>query len=418
MEGWNASERAAGSMAVSGAKQRSCLVVLLACGGCYDVHPDAELHAAVPDGAAAHAAAPAPELDSASVPAAVDASSSAAPDTASTPAAPSETATSSHGGGKQRRAALTTPRLTAPDPNLRVAFLGDQGIGAGALAVLQLIADEDADAVVHVGDLGYATGVGSVEAWEAQLDSVLGPRFPYFVAIGNHDVPDWSTAGGYREVLLARLARTRGASCEGEYGVNALCRFRGLTFVVSGIGTQGDGHEAFLDEALAERDAIWRLCVWHKNQHDMQVGGKPDEVGWLAYRTCAAHGVPIITGHEHSYSRTFALLDVGNRALHHGAAFDAFDIALEPGSTMVVVSGLGGKNARAFTADHADDTWWAAIHARDLQLRDGMVAGTEPDVEPGALLIDFHVDGDPHLARGYFKTVAGEVVDDFELTTH
>jgi hypothetical protein len=309
--------------------------------------------------------------------------------------------------------AATDAVLITPERNLRVAFLGDEGLGAAAVAVLELIADEGAAAIVHAGDLDYT---GDPEAWDAQIDGVLGASFPYFVAIGNHDVAAWETKGGYREVLLARLARIDGASCDGDYGVNALCHFRGVAFALSGVGTYGEDHEAFLDAALSDRSELWRLCVWHKNQHDMQLGGKTDEVGWDAYQTCAAHGAPVITGHEHSYARTRSLLAIGSREAAHGAAFGPFEIALEPGRTMVVVTGLGGASARGITEEHGADTWWASIYARGLQIENGVIVDTATHIDFGALFIDFHVDGDPHRARGYFKTVNGEVVDEFELT--
>ena len=39
-----------------------------------------------------------------------------------------------------------------PPENFTIAFIGDQGLGSNAEAVLQLIGDEGADAVVHSGD--------------------------------------------------------------------------------------------------------------------------------------------------------------------------------------------------------------------------------------------------------------------------
>jgi hypothetical protein len=301
----------------------------------------------------------------------------------------------------------------APEPNLRAAFLGDQGLTADAVAVLELIAGEGADLVIHAGDLDY---LGEPRTWEAMIDATLGRDFPYFVAIGNHDVPAWPGKGGYRDLLLKRIDRIGDASCSGDYGVRSLCEYRGLSFVLSGIGTFGDDHEAFIEDALSEREHVVRLCVWHKNQHDMQVGAKTDEVGWDAYRICAAHGAPIINGHEHSYSRTRTLLHVGARDVGHGAALEPFQLELEPGRTAVFVSGLGGKNARVFTPDHLFDTWWASIFAGGVQLHNGIAAGNEPAVTFGALFVDFHVDGDPRKARGYFKTIDGEVVDDFVMT--
>ncbi len=52
-----------------------------------------------------------------------------------------------------------------------VAFIGDQNVNSDAEAVLQLIVNEGADAVVHSGDLGYNN---QPDVWEAQIDAYLG----------------------------------------------------------------------------------------------------------------------------------------------------------------------------------------------------------------------------------------------------
>jgi hypothetical protein len=312
------------------------------------------------------------------------------------------------------RAELAVPSGNrAPKPPLRVALLGDQGVKVEARAVLQLIVAEQADALIHLGDFAYRGATPS--DWAAQLDEVLGPDFPVFAVIGNHDVPDWEGALGFLEHLRVRLGRIRDAECSGDYGVNASCTFRGLFFVLSGVGTYGTGHEAYLDSALASSDAPFRLCIWHKNQHDMQAGAKPDEVGWQAYKICARHGVPVITGHEHSYARSRMLTAIGDRASGHGAVGDFDQLRIEPGRTFVTVAGLGGQSMRARTSDHTSDTWWASIYARDYQMRNGELEGDAHDIQFGALFLDIGIDGDPSRARGYFKTTDGEVRDEFVL---
>jgi hypothetical protein len=306
-------------------------------------------------------------------------------------------------------------RQTAMARGLKVAFLGDQGVNSDARRVLQLIADEGADAVIHMGDLAYEQATPS--EWDAQVTSVLGADFPYFVAIGNHDRDAWSGTTGFAALLLERLARVSGAQCVGDYGVNASCNFRGLHFVLSGIGTSGDDedHERFLDTALADSDAVFRLCIWHKNQHDMQVGEKQDEVGWNAYRICAAHGAAVITGHEHSYARSLTLSAIGDRDLGHGAFGTTERIELAAGNTLVVVAGLGGKTARAWSPAHEADTWWASIYARNFQLENGTLQGTAAEILYGALFVEFNVSDDPRMAKAYFKTVDGQIQDEFTL---
>lgn len=316
------------------------------------------------------------------------------------------------GGAAPAPDAGTLPPPPSTDPNLRVAFLGDQGLGSNPVAVLELIRDEGADMVLHQGDFDYAD---DPSAWLAQLDGVLGRNFPYFGTVGNHDLAAWDGPTGYQALLEARLANTEGAVCTGRVGVRASCTYRGLFFVTSGVGTLDTDHETFLAESLAASDRVFKLCSWHKNQHDMQVGAKTDEVGWEAYQICQQYGALIVTGHEHSYSRTFTLTALGEPALGHGVTGSADLVTLMPGSTAVVVAGLGGHSRRAFLADHADDTWWAAIYALDRQVQNGVQTGNATTIEDGALFVDFHVDGDPRRARAYFKTPSGAVTDSFDL---
>jgi hypothetical protein len=309
-----------------------------------------------------------------------------------------------------------------PDPNLLVAFLGDQGNGSNADRVLQLVKSEGAHAVVHNGDFDY---VDSPSAWNGRIDSILGTNYPYFAVVGNHDAVAWNGATGYASYINARLARVPEMQCQGDPGVKAVCRFRGLHMVQSCVGTSeltGHGNCSkdsteqtdFIRTSLANDSSLWSICTWHKNQSDMQIGTKPDEVGWNAYRECMNAGAIISTAHEHSYSRTLALTNLGNGSLGHGAVGTFDSLTVSPGRTFVFVSGLGGNSVRDYdAASHSDDTWWAAQYAANRWLKSGAVqSGTGTY---GATFIRFHVDGNPRLARGYFKDVNGRIADEFTI---
>jgi hypothetical protein len=385
---------------VSGTSRFHFAVLLVACAtfgtGCYDKRPNATPSAPQDSAPAARsrdagiASSGGRQTDSP-----VDASASAPPPSAAV-----------------GQVALA-PTPVEPEPNLRVAFFGDQSVGTSAASVLQLVKREHAAMVVHAGDLSY--GTTDPAGWEAQINALLGPDFPYVVAIGNHDLDDWSGPTGFSALLNKRLARTPGLLCSGTLGVQSLCRYRGLELVLSAVGVTGTDNEWYLESTLARPGAAVRLCVWHKNQHDMQVGAKTDEVGWAAYKICAKHGAPIITGHEHSYARSYTLTKIGDRASEHGWTGLPNLINLGEDSTVVVVSGLGGHSSRIRTPDHASDTWWASIYADDYQMQNGLQTGTEPAIQFGALFVDFNVDDDPLKARAYFKTVDDTVVDTFDL---
>lgn len=306
------------------------------------------------------------------------------------------------------------------EPDLLIAFIGDQGANGNSDAVLELIKDEGATATVHNGDFDYASNPAD---WDRRINDILGPSYPYFAVIGNHDAPAWSGPSGYASYIQARHARVPEMRCTGELGVKATCNFRGLHLIMSCVGTNelrascgadSSEHVTFIRDSLANSNAIWSICNWHKNQHDMQVGTKSNEVGWGAYQACMEAGAIVATGHEHSYSRTLTLTDVGNSAADHGRT-GAFDqVELGPSRNFVFVSGLAGIGIRSFEgSSHDDDTWWASYYASNKWMKNGTVmTGT---ASYGALFIRFHVDGDPKKARAYFKDVGGRLADEFTI---
>ena len=291
--------------------------------------------------------------------------------------------------------------------NLKVAFIGDQGSGADALAVLRLIRDEGVAMVLHQGDFDYDD---DPRQWDATITSVLGADFPYFASVGNHDEDAFRGSGGYQERLLERLSRVPDAACTGDLGVNSACRYRGLFFILSGVGTMGAEHERYIREALEADYSTWRICTWHKNQTALQLGEKEDDVGWGPYETCREGGAMIATGHEHSYSRTKTLADTRRQRVDPQWSGPE-RVRVAPGATFVVVSGLGGYGIRnqdrcfPTTYPYGCNGEWAFIYTSDQGARSG------------ALFIEFHVEGDPNKARGYFKNVAGEIVDEFTIVS-
>ncbi len=284
-----------------------------------------------------------------------------------------------------------------PQP-LTVAFIGDQGSGDGARAVLQLIKAEGADLVLHQGDFDYQY---DPDTWDALITNVLGAEFPYFASIGNHDTNRFYGPNGYQAKLTNRLNKISDAHCVGDLGVQSACTFRGLFFILSGVGTipkrpNGSRHLAFIHKQLAQNTSIWRICSWHKNQRMMQVGEMKNETGWGPYKACRRGGAIIATGHEHSYARTH-LMD----------SFELYRVAstsptlrIDKGKSFAFVSGLGGRGIRE---QDRGGNWWAAIYTSDQ------------GANFGALFCTFFVDGVPNRASCYFKDIDGEIPDRFSI---
>ncbi len=281
-------------------------------------------------------------------------------------------------------------------PNFKVAFIGDQGVTAGAKAVLQMIKNENAQMVLHQGDLGYA---GDPDAWEQQIDDILGPNFPYFASIGNHETDFIGKWASYQQKLQARLDRITGATCSGNLGVNSACTYQGLFFVLSGIGTLGSDNVNFITDALASDNSVWRICSWHKNQRLMQVGGKGDEVGWAAYEECRKGGAIIATAHEHSYERTYLMSNFETQSI----ASTITPLRIEKGKTFAFVSGLGGQSIRGQDNILAANPWWATIYTADQ------------GANYGALFCTFNKGGVINQAHCYFKDIDGITPDDFDV---
>jgi hypothetical protein len=295
----------------------------------------------------------------------------------------------------------------APAPGLTVAFLGDQGLGPDAVAVLELIRSRGADAVVHSGDFDYADDPA---AWDAQIDAALGADFPYFASVGNHDESAWDGPEGYQAKLEARLRRL-GIAWEGRVGVAAHIQWQGLSmvFVSPGIFQDGETESApYLREHFAHSACLWRVASWHKNQRSMQTGDKGDAVGWSSYEEARRAGAIIATAHEHSYARThllsaFATQAVAQRippgsSLALALARDDPGTPADEGRAFAFVAGLGGETIRD---QQRSDAWFASIYTADQGAR------------PGALFCTFHVHADPGLAHCWFEDVGGNVPDEF-----
>lgn len=282
---------------------------------------------------------------------------------------------------------------TATEPNLKVAFIGDQGLSPDAEAVLRLIRDEGTDLVVHLGDFDYDD---SPEAWDAQINKVLGESFPYIASLGNHDD---DAAPGYQAKLDARRARVPDLVCSGETAIQQTCDFRGLRVILVAPGEFGSGHAAYLRDRLAESDHIWSICGWHRNMTLMQTGSKRDDTGWGVYEECRLGGGIVATAHEHSYARSYLMTDIEAQQYDPTTGFE---MTIRRGQTFVFHSGIGGHSIRE---QQRHDPWWAAVWNADT------------DADHGALFCEFNIHGVPERAYCYFKDIRGRVPDAFALTS-
>ena len=272
--------------------------------------------------------------------------------------------------------------------------------------------------VMHQGDFAYSS---NVDGWTDLISNALGSPFPYLGSVGNHDATAWNM-------------NNENNSCPGDNGCYSkyfkdvmqdhgitpdhpdlndqkyAFAFNGIKFVL--VGENGNNVEfaEFIDDQLTGTDHIWNICSWHRNQREMQIGGKTSEMGWDVYENCREHGAIVATAHEHSYERTRSLVQMQNQTVDSTCS-DPADLCVGVGTTFAFVSGLGGHSIRdqerclPLTFPYGCNGEWAKIYT------------TDQDAQYGALFIEFHIDNDPRKAHSYFKNINGQIIDSFDITS-
>jgi len=317
------------------------------------------------------------------------------------------TSSSGASGGEEPDAGSSSGALT-PDagasgietePNLRVAFIGDTASGADFRAVLKLIRDEGAKLVLIQGDLTYSGE--RPKDWFPVIDNAINKAtpgstatvtIPYFVSQGNHD-QFWDETGPLLQKRLTewQITPAHNDPPKRNYAIS----YKGLEIVFVAEGETSNPTRAdYIKQRLEGDKHVWRICSWHKNMRSTNVADKEDEMPWATYDTCRAFGAIVAQGHSHTYSRT-KTMTAGKALTVDANCKDPLSLCVGPGRHFIFDSSLGGRDTRDL-----DATWRVAPHfARTF-------TGAF-----GALFIDFNVDGNPKKARGYFKTVAGAVID-------
>lgn len=289
-----------------------------------------------------------------------------------------------------------TPATISETPtNLKIAFIGDQGLGKSAEAVLKLIKSEGAQAVLHQGDLDCKN---NPSAWEAQINNILGPDFPYFACVGNHDKRKWNGRNGYQQFLKSRLNRL-GITWDGDLGVKSSVQYKGIFIIQVAPGDLGFYHAAYIREQLAEDKSIWRICCWHRDMHLMQVASNNDDTGWDVYDEARKGGAIIATAHDHSYGRTYLMSNFTTQAV----ASRSNPLIITEGQTFTFFSGLGGKSIHT---QELNAPWWARLYTKTQGATYGALFGV------------FNVNGVPNTAMFYFKNIKGAIIDRFDVISY
>jgi hypothetical protein len=291
-----------------------------------------------------------------------------------------------------------------------VAFISDSGLNSNSRAVLQLIKDNEASVVMHAGDLDYQD---SPESWEYQIDSILGEGFPFFSAFGNHEFDAFDGPNGYQRSWFDRLTLL-GSKCIGTVGLGQVCSFSGITFFIAAPwqGRYNDTSPFIsqeelsnsIEEAFVQFGSRWRICIWHFNYDEYQLGDKSTEAEIFLYDTCRRVGAFIQNGHEHSYARTHLMSSYENFTI----ASTSDNITLDLGETFLFISAVGGHSIRPCQGGSENNPWWASALCRN----------SEPPLDYGALFCKFNPNGTGEdKASCWFEQIDGTIRDQFTITT-
>jgi hypothetical protein len=278
------------------------------------------------------------------------------------------------------------------EPNLKIAFIGDTSTGTDFKSVLKLIKQEGAKGVLIQGDLTYGSDTGT--KWFGDIDGELGTTIPYFVSKGNHDIT-WGLGGnlGIAPRLKDRMTTFGVTPDDGDpTKVNYAFTFKGLKVVMVSDSETNPTRANYVQTQLANDTHTWKICGWHKNMRESNVGPKGDEMGWAIYENCRAKGAIVAQGHSHTYSRSKTLANDANQTVDANCS-DPFALCVGTGKHFFFDSSVGGVDLRSL--ENETKPHWGATFGGAY----------------GALFIEFNVDGDPNKAKGYFKTVGGVITD-------
>jgi acid phosphatase type 7 len=225
---------------------------------------------------------------------------------------------------------LRTAPADGTGPVTFIAF-GDSGTGSSEQQQLAaLMAADDADLVLHTGDMAYGNSAGTGDAsWKTFEDWFFAiyrawlPSRPVFPTEGNHD--SRPTNGDGRAYLDLFSLPANGASvsfpdhAERYYSFDyGPVHFVALDTEFAFQDTARRSEQlAWLDADLASTTQPWKVAYFHRSP--FSAGGEHGSD--LAVRDAFApllerHGVPLaLSAHEHDYERTLPQSVAGGKAV-------------------------------------------------------------------------------------------------------
>lgn len=235
---------------------------------------------------------------------------------------------------------------------IRFVVLGDGGTGAQgqyevANAVKSVCAARGCDFALYLGDNIYEVGVTSAldhqfqtkfEEPYAELD------FPFYVVLGNHDYGTPVPTGSPLERAISDYEIAYTAHSEKWNMPSHFYTFEQGAAAFFGLDTNGFVHDfhglgreqqLWLDQALADTQAPWKMAFGHHPYLSNGAHGSAGNFDGTGYVPEAAHGGPLAALVEHSLCGKTQIYFAGH---NHGREW------LEPHcGTTFIVSGAAAK---------------------------------------------------------------------------
>lgn len=238
-----------------------------------------------------------------------------------------------------------------------------------------------------MGDLDYAD---SPSQWESFVNAQVGPNYPYFYVLGNHETDN---ASAYRANAEARFNRL-GIPWVGTLTTHCRFDWRGIRFILTTPGIGDSSAAPYIRDQAAATTVPWVLSLFHQQMAKMQVNTKGDTTGWAVYEEARLQGVVTWNGHAHGYGRTHLLSKMDTQTVSDNTS----PYTITRGASIVVQDGLGGDDITA-AGPWAGQPYWGKVYT------------PSNGATFGAVLCTFGAAGDPRRADCVFRNIKGVDID-------
>lgn len=208
--------------------------------------------------------------------------------------------------------AVTLPRVTVDDDELRLAFFGDSGKDtddqrAVTEGIEAHVRTDRIHAAVHVGDAFYENGLANVE--DPKFQRLFNDHYdrlpvPVYFMLGNHEYGNSDRAGSVEAVLrLAEAGASERMVFPSRYYCAGYDLKDGTTVDVFVLDTSVIASEPeqlrWLAEGLKTSQATRRIVVGHHPLHSYGLHGDQRHLQLLLLPLLEKHADLYVCGHEH-----------------------------------------------------------------------------------------------------------------------